>query len=459
VIESWRWVLLAASVPAFACGSNDSSSLTGGDGGATQADTGSALRNDGGQPHNGGHGRDGGSGRDGSVQPGTDSGGPTGDGGAPGHDSGGVSGDAGTSSDAGGPSGDGSVVGYVPGGQAGPGTVLNGCQIFPSDNAWNVEVDGPNVPITAAYAGLPQGTHLHPDLGQWAPDGGGPYGIPYNVVPASQAVVQTTFGCFADQSDPGPGGWSSGPAAGSICPAYGGGEVGVTKYPFLTGMKIEGDLPTSSGQVGGLPNDAHALVLEQGAGGGSCTVWEAWNCQNTPAPFTCANGAKWDLGSNALRPLGWTSADLAGLSVFAGLLKITELQSGTITHALRVTFNHTQSGYVFPATHATNGGSGAEALGGTDPPMGLRLRMKASVDTSSFTSSGKIVAAGMKKYGLIVADIGSDWYFQGDSDNRWNDSAPDGHGSYISELLGDFDHVTGADFEVVNTGTPESTGL
>jgi hypothetical protein len=345
-------------------------------------------------------------------------------------------------------------VGYVPGGQVGPGTIVSGCEIFPKDNAWNVAVDGPDVPITSAYTGLPQGTHLHPDLGAWAADAGGPYGIPYNVVPATQAFVKTTFGCFADQSDPGPGGWTSGPAAGNLCPAYGGGEEGVTTYPFFTGMKIEGD-PGSGGMVGGLPGDQHALILQQAAAGAACTSWEAWNCIGSPAPFTCANGAKWNLGSNALRTLGWTSADLAGLSIFAGLLRISELKSGTITHALRVTFNSTQAGYVYPATHAATSGS---ALGGSDPPMGLRLRMKASFDTSSLSDSGKIVAAGMKKYGLIVADIGSDWFFQGDSDDHWNDNAADGH-AYLSDLLSDFDNVTGAAFEVVDTGAPMSAGL
>src|SRR5580704_339562 len=200
------------------------------------------------------------------------------------------------------PPGDaGATVGYVPGGKAGPGTTVSGCSIFPADNAWNVEVDGADVPLTTKYT-LPQGTHLHPDFGGWTPAGNGePYGIPFNVVAANAADAPTTFGCYADESDPGPAGWTMSPAPGSICPSSNGGVLGVTAYPFFTGMKIEGNYPANSGQVGSLPGDAHALVLQPGASG--CTVWEAWNCQNTPSPFTCAKGAKWDLGSNALRTL------------------------------------------------------------------------------------------------------------------------------------------------------------
>jgi hypothetical protein len=160
----------------------------------------------------------------------------------------------------------------------------------------------------------------------------------------------------------------------------------------------------------------------------------------------------WDLGSNGLRPAGWTSADAAGLSVFAGLVKIAEVKAGVITHAIRVTFNNTQKGYVYPATHY----AGSSALGSSDPPMGLRLRLKSSVDTSKFSKPGQVVAKAMTTYGLIVADIGSDWYFQGDSDDGWNDQ--DVSDTYIGELLTDFDGVTGADFEVLDTGAPMNTG-
>jgi hypothetical protein len=160
----------------------------------------------------------------------------------------------------------------------------------------------------------------------------------------------------------------------------------------------------------------------------------------------------WDLGSNALRTPGWTSADAAGLSVFAGLVRIAEVKAGVVTHAIRVTFNKTQAGYVYPATHF----AGSSKLGSADPPMGLHLRLKSTVSTSAFSAPGKVVAKAMMTYGLIIADIGSDWYFQGDSDNAWNDM--DVTDTYIGELITDFGGVTGADFDVLDTGTPVNTG-
>jgi hypothetical protein len=328
------------------------------------------------------------------------------------------------------------VAGMVPG----PGTFVGGCQIFPPDNAWNVDVSSSSIATTAIYVGIPQGTHLHPDLGGWSAAGGGPYGIPFNIVPSTQPEASITFNQYADESDPGPGGWTTSPT---------GGGNGVTAYPIPNGAKVEGD--PSAGQTQG---DDHLLVLHQGATcGAPCTLWETWDTVGGSAPpWTAANGARWDLGSNALRPLGWTSGDAAGLSVFAGLVKIAEVKAGVVTHAIRVTFDKTQAGYVLPATHF----AGSSPLGGSDPPMGLRLRLQASFDTSGFSAPGKVVAQAMKTYGLIIADIGSNWYFQGDSDDGWNDM--DVSDTYIGELLTDFDKVSGADFDVLDTGTPSAAG-
>jgi hypothetical protein len=236
-------------------------------------------------------------------------------------------------------------------------------------------------------------------------------------------------------------------------PVATGADIGTTAYPFFVGMEIEGN-PAPGGTAGSLPGDQHALVLRQGPSG--CTSYEAWNCVvvSNP-PFQCANGAVFDLTSNALRPAGWTSADAAGLSILAGLVKLSEVQAGEVTHAIRVTFSITQSGYVPPATHA----AGTEPLGSAYPPMGLRLRLKASVPTSSYTAASQVILAAMKKYGLIVADNGSDWYFQGDSNDGWTATAPDGNDTIINEVVGDFRHLSGADFEVVYTGDPVATGL
>jgi hypothetical protein len=294
-------------------------------------------------------------------------------------------------------------------------------------------------------AQLQQSTHLHPDWGGYTSNTGG---IPFNPVPATQADLDTEFEAYASESDPGPGGWIG------ANPVTTGASTGETKWPFFVGMKIEGN-PPAGGMAGNLPGDQHGIVLQQGAAG--CTAYEAWNCVVVSAPpFQCANGAVFDLTSNALRTAGWTSADAAGLAILPGLVKIKEVVTAKlITHAVRMTFNTTQQGYIAPATHA----AGSEPLGSAYPPMGLRLRMKASVDTSSFTAASQVIMAGLKKYGLLVADNGSDWYFQGDSDDGWNATAPDGQDTLIDEIVGDFRNVSGADFEAVYTGDPVSTGL
>jgi hypothetical protein len=331
----------------------------------------------------------------------------------------------------------GAPTGVVSGMTPGPGTFLGGCQIFPADNAWNQDVSSTSIATTTAYT-LP-GTHLHPDLGGWMTSG--PYGIPYNVVASGQADVSITLNQYASESDPGPGGWTTAVSSD--------GSTGTTKYPIPNGAKIEGD--PAQGQTAG---DDHVLVLQQGAScGDPCTLWETWSTVGgTAAPWTAANGAMWNLGSNELRTLGWTSADAGGLSVLAGLLRIAEVKSGVVTHALRVTFNTTQAGYILPATHF----SGSSPLGSSAPPMGLRLRLNASFNTSGFSGPGKIVAKAMQTYGLIVADVGTDWYFQGDSDDGWNDM--DVTDTFVGELLTDFSHVTGADFDILDTGAPMNTG-
>jgi hypothetical protein len=338
---------------------------------------------------------------------------------------------------------DSGVVGYVPGGVAGPGAVIQGCAIFPPDNPWNTAVDGPDVQVIHDYdSQIPQGTELHPDWGDYTTNH---YGIPFNVVDAGQADLTTTFTAYASESDPGPGGWVG------ADPVTTGADMGTTQWPFFGGMKIEGD-PGPGGAPGNLPGDQHGIVLQQGANG--CTSYEAWHCvPSSSPPFACANGAVFDLTSNALRPLGWTSADAAGLSILAGLVRLAEVQAGAVNHAIRLTFNATQDAYVEPATHA------ASSNGNPYPPMGLRLRLKASVDISSYIAPSQVIMTALKKYGFIVADNGSDWYFQGDSDDGWDDMAPDGQDTLIDEITGDFHHLTGSDFEAIYSGDPIMTGL
>jgi hypothetical protein len=246
--------------------------------------------------------------------------------------------------------------------------------------------------------------HLHPDWGDWSTDH---YGIPWQTVSATQAMVPMTFQ-YASESDPGP-------------------------YPFPANALVEGG--ANSG------GDMHVLVVDTG----TCTLYETWSSQYVGPGWSCGSGAKYDLGSNALRPDGWTSADAAGLAVLPGLVKVSEVQAGTIAHALRFTMNNTQQAYIHPATHAA--GQADPSL----PPMGLRLRLKASFDTSSFSGASKVVLTAMKQYGLILADNGSDWYVSGDSDDAW--------GPLMDSLVSDLGKVLGSDFEAVDTGPISSASL
>jgi hypothetical protein len=336
-------------------------------------------------------------------------------------------------------------AGGVPGGQVGVGTMLDGCEIFPPDNPWNVEIDGPDVQVIHTYdSEIPQTTHPHPDWGGYTSNNGG---IPFNVVDGGQPDLDVDFSVSASESDPGPGGWIG------ANPVTTGSDTGETAWPFFVGMTIEGD-PSAGGTPGNLPGDQHGIVLQTGSSG--CVSYEAWNCTVVSSPpFQCANGAIFNLTSNALRPAGWTSGDAAGLSILAGLVKLSEVQAGVITHAIRMTFNTSQQGYIPPATHA----AGSKPLGSAYVPMGLRLRMKASTPTTSYTAASQVVMAAMKKYGLIVADNGSNWYFEGDSNDGWNATAPDGQDTLIDEIVSDFHGITGADFEVIYSGDPVATGL
>ncbi len=161
--------------------------------------------------------------------------------------------------------------------------------------------------------------------------------------------------------------------------------------------------------------------------------------------FSAACGAIFHLGSNALRPDGWTSADAAGLPILPGLVRLDEVMSGEIRHALRFTVNKTQKGFIHPATHQAGQDNTSY------PPMGLRMRLKASFNTSSFSGPTLVILNAMKKYGIILADNGSDWYFSGEMNNGW--------GPYMDDLLTDFGKVHGTDFEAVDTGPILTTTL
>ncbi len=285
-------------------------------------------------------------------------------------------------------------------GRAAPANVpvVGGCQVFPANNWWNTDISKyPLDPRSAQYiAALPG--NLHPDFGE-DPH----YGIPFNIVPADQKKVPVRF-LYASQSNPGP-------------------------YPIPPNAQIEGGK-----HAGG---DRHVLVLQQG----TCKLYEMWDSQpiDNGARWHAGSGALFPLDSNKLRPNGWTSADAAGLPIFPALVKCDEVKAGVINHALRVTFQDTQAGYIHPATHYASG-SRKSSL----PPMGLRLRMTASYDISHITGQSRIIAVAMKKYGMFVADNGTNWYFQGEGGRQsscWNDND-----------LDQLKNVPGTAFEVIETG-------
>ncbi len=275
------------------------------------------------------------------------------------------------------------------------------CPLFPADNPWNTDVSGyPVHPDSDVFIdSIGRGTGLHPDFGTvWQ---GAPIGIPYVIVPASQPKVPVTFR-YGDESDPGP-------------------------YPLPPDAPIEGG-PDGDG-------DRHVLAWDQEG----CVLYELFDAhpQGGGASWRAGSGAIFDLRSNALRPDGWTSADAAGLPILPGLARYDEIVTeGVLDHALRFTVSRSQRAYVHPATHFASS-SDDPAL----PPMGLRVRLKASVDCSGLSSEVQVICAGLKTYGMLVADNGSDWYVSGAPDPRWDDDA-----------LRDLGALTGDDFEVVDTG-------
>ena len=258
------------------------------------------------------------------------------------------------------------------------------CPMLPADNVWNTDIS--SLPVNASspawMASLnASSTNLHPDFGP-AGAGQAPYGIPYTVVDGAYPKVPVSFQ-YAAESDPGP-------------------------YP------LGADTPIEGGQ--NATGDRHALVVDSS----TCTLYELYGAQYSPSGSTAGSGAVWDLNSDALRPAGWTSADAAGLPILPGLLRLDEVESGSVTHAIRMTAARTDTSYLWPARHEA-GTASNPAL----PPMGARFRLKAGFNLSSFSPMAQTVLRAMQHYGLIVADNGSNWYFTGASDPGWPTSLLD----------------------------------
>jgi hypothetical protein len=259
------------------------------------------------------------------------------------------------------------------------------CPIFPADNVWNTDISNLPVDIDSAQwlASMDAGsTDLHPDFGPSFGAQPVPYGIPVTVPAPTHPLIPLRFQ-YADQSDPGP-------------------------YPFGSDTAIEGGANATG--------DRHALMVDPA----TCTLYELWNARYAASGSTAGSGAIWNLESNALRPAGWTSADAAGLPILPGLVRWDEVESGKITHAIRFTAEQTDTSYLWPARHQAGTADNA-AL----PPMGARFRLKASFDISGYSAQAQVILTAMKHYGMILADNGSNWYFQGTPDPGWPDSVLD----------------------------------
>lgn len=283
------------------------------------------------------------------------------------------------------------------------------CQVFPSNNPWNTDISQfpvhPNSDKLIAGIGLDR--KLHPDFG-WKQ-----YGIPYRVVGADQPLVPVKIVWYPDESEKGP-------------------------FPIPLDAKIEGD------GVG----DSHVLVVNED----TCKLYELYAAKRVGDGYEAGSAAVFDLNSNKLRTDGWptpigskfglTSADAAGLPILPGLIRYDEVAAGALNHAIRFTAKTTRKAWIYPATHQAGSTDSLDA-----PPMGLRVRMKADFDISAYTGESRVILEAMKKYGMMLADNGSNWFFQGALDDRWDDND-------IDQLK----KIPGSAFEAVDTSsmTPES---
>jgi hypothetical protein len=256
--------------------------------------------------------------------------------------------------------------------------------VFPADNIWHADIS--RLPVnanSAAWLSHMQAStrNLHPDFG---PSAGFPYGIPYTVVSASHPKVTPVFD-YASESD----------------------AVG---YPLGSDTLIEGGVNSGG--------DMHALMVDSS----TCRLYETWSTRQVGGVWHAGSGATWDLGGDALRPAGWTSADAAGLAILPGLLRWDEVLAGNVDHAIRFTTDITDQSYVWPARHQAGSVSDSSY-----PPMGAWFRLRADYPTTGLSAQTIVIVEAMRRHGMILADNGSPWFFQGTADNAWPDTV-------ISEL-------------------------
>jgi hypothetical protein len=297
----------------------------------------------------------------------------------------------------------------------GPYPGLGSCDVFPKpsvgpgspvvedQSSWNQDVSAspldPNSANYIAYVNSHGGTMLHPDFGSPRE-----YGFPYAVVGKRQKRTKVSFTAYGDESTHGP-------------------------YRVPLKALVEGG-QSSDG-------DRHVLAVDSAR----CKLYELYRAfpKKKPKPHWNADSAViWDLSSPALRTDGFTSADAAGLPIFPGLVRFDEAASGQINHAIRMTVGSTQNAWVHPGSHCAGDTDNPNA-----PPMGLRLRLGAGYSIAGLTGPSRAIAQAMKTYGMVIADNGSNWYFGGTSDRRWDD-----------ENLNQLKQIPGSAFEVVRSAAP-----
>ncbi len=302
-------------------------------------------------------------------------------------------------------------------GAAGPYRDLGGCSVFPpappgtpatapslpTEAAWNQDISkapvARNSAATIAYINAHGGDHLHPDFG--SPRA---YGFPYAVVGAGQRTLPIHYTAYGDESDPGP-------------------------FPVPNNAPVEGGNVSDA--------DRHVLVVDRS----SCTLYELYRAffkGGGGTHWNADSGSRWDLRSGARRPDSWTSADAAGLPIFPGLVRYDEVAAGHLNHAIRVTFDSTRDAWIHPASHCAG-----DTSDGNAPAMGTRLRLKAGYGLGGFSGGARVIAEALKRYGMIVADNGSTWFFSGTSDRRWDD-----------RNLNQLKRIPGSAFQVVRSAAP-----
>lgn len=253
-----------------------------------------------------------------------------------------------------------------------------GCPTFPADSWWHADVS--DLPVhrrsDAWLRHMSPKSRLHPDFGDAFGAQRVPYGIPVTVVDGDHPRVTVRFQ-YASESDD-------------------------VRYPLGPDTRIEGGRDSDG--------DRHAIVVDRSA----CRLYELWHARQVDGRWRAGSGAVWDLTSHALRPAGWTSADAAGLPILPGLLRLSEVRAGAVDHAIRFTTDVTDRRYLWPARHQA---------GSVDdrryPPMGARFRLKGSFDLSGYRADTRVVLRAMQTHGLVLADNGSPWYFQGERSRDW----------------------------------------